>query len=135
LGEVIGINFATTSGADNISFAIPINKVKIRLEEYRTYGKFIRPYLGVSYQMISEYEALYYTDVVPGALVLRVDPASPAFEAGIERGDIVVKFGEDEVNRSLADIIQEYAVGEEVSVTLVREGEEQNITVVLGEQD
>jgi S1-C subfamily serine protease len=46
-----------------------------------------------------------------------------------------VKFGEDEVNRSLADIIQEYAVGEEVSVTLVREGEEQNITVVLGEQD
>jgi S1-C subfamily serine protease len=135
LGEVIGINFATTSGADNISFAIPINKVKTRLEEYRTYGKFIRPYLGVSYQMISEYEALYYTDVVPGALVLRVDPASPAFEAGIERGDIVVKFGEDEVNRSLADIIQEYAVGEEVSVTLVREGEEQNITVVLGEQD
>jgi S1-C subfamily serine protease len=135
LGEVIGINFATTSGADNISFAIPINKVKTRLEEYRTYGKFIRPYLGVSYQMISEYEALYYTDVVPGALVLRVDPASPAFEAGIERGDIIVKFGEDEVNRSLADIIQEYAVGEEVSVTLVREGEEQNITVVLGEQD
>jgi S1-C subfamily serine protease len=135
LGKVIGINFATTSGADNISFAIPINKVKTRLEEYRTYGKFIRPYLGVSYQMISEYEALYYTDVVPGALVLRVDPASPAFEAGIERGDIVVKFGEDEVNRSLADIIQEYAVDEEVSVTLVREGEEQNITVVLGEQD
>lgn len=135
LGEVIGINFATTSGADNISFAIPINKVKTRLEEYRTYGKFIRPYLGVSYQMISEYEALYYTDVVPGALVLRVDPASPAFKAGIERGDIIVKFGEDEVNRSLADIIQEHEVGEEVSVTLVREGEEQNITVVLGELD
>ena len=85
--------------------------------------------------MISEYEALYYTDVVPGALVLRVDPASPAFQAGIERGDIVVKFGEDEVNRSLADIIQEYAVDEEVSVTIVRDGEEQNITVVLGEQD
>lgn len=135
LGEVIGINFATTSGADNISFAIPINKVKTRLEEYRTYGKFIRPYLGVSYQMISEYEALYYTDVVPGALVLRVDPASPAFKAGIERGDIIVKLGEDEVNKSLADIIQEHEVGEEISVTLVREGKEQNITVVLGELD
>ena len=79
-GKVIGINFATTSGADNISFAIPINRVKSRLEEYRTYGKFIRPYLGVTYQMISEYEALYYTDVVAGALILRVDPASPAYE-------------------------------------------------------
>ncbi|KUK67623.1 MAG: Trypsin-like serine protease with C-terminal PDZ domain [candidate division WS6 bacterium 36_33] len=135
LGEVIGINFATTSGADNISFAIPINKVKTRLEEYRTYGKFIRPYLGVSYQMISEYEALYYTDVVPGALVLRVDPASPAFEAGIERGDIIVEFEEEKVNRSLAEIIQEYAVGEEVSVTIVRDGKEQSITVVLGEQN
>ena len=135
LGEVIGINFATTSGADNISFAIPINKVKTRLEEYRTYGKFIRPYLGVSYQMISEYEALYYTDVVPGALVLRVDPASPAFEAGVERGDIIVKFGEDTVDRSLSDIIQEHSVGEDAGVTLVREEEEQNITVILGELD
>ena len=135
LGEVIGINFATTSGADNISFAIPINKVKTRLEEYRTYGKFIRPYLGVSYQMISEYEALYYKDVVPGALVLRVDPVSPAFEAGIERGDIIVKLGGKEVDRSLAEMIQEYSVGEEVEIILVREGEEQTLTVVLGEQD
>jgi len=135
LGEVIGINFATTSGADNISFAIPINKVKTRLEEYRTYGKFIRPYLGVAYQMISEYEALYYKDIVPGALILRVEPASPAFGAGIEKGDIIVKFGEDKVDRSLADIIQEHAVGEKVEVTVVREGKEQTLTVVLGEQD
>ena len=135
LGEVIGINFATTSGADNISFAIPINKVKTRLEEYRTYGKFIRPYLGVSYQMISEYEALYYTDVVPGALVLRVDPSSPAFKAGIARGDIIVEFGEEKVDRSLADIIQRHNVGEEVELKLVREGQEKNIKVVLGELD
>jgi S1-C subfamily serine protease len=135
LGEVVGINFATTAGADNISFAIPINKVKTRLEEYRTYGKFIRPYLGVSYQMISEYEALYYTDVVPGALILRVEPASPASQAGIERGDIIIKFADQEVNRSLADIIQEHSVGEKVEVTVVREGKEQTLTVVLGEQD
>jgi serine protease Do len=135
LGEVVGINFATTAGADNISFAIPINKVKTRLEEYRTYGKFIRPYLGVSYQMISEYEALYYTDVVPGALILRVEPTSPASQAGIERGDIIIKFADQEVNRSLADIIQEHSVGEKVEVTVVREGKEQTLTVVLGEQD
>lgn len=135
MGEVIGVNFATTSGADNISFAIPINKVKTRLEEYRTYGKFIRPYLGVSYQMISEYEALYYTDVVPGALVLRVDPSSPAFKAGIERGDIIVEFGEEKVDRSLADIIQQHNVDEEVELKLVREGQEKNIKVVLGELD
>jgi S1-C subfamily serine protease len=134
-GEVIGINFATTAGADNISFAIPINRVKSRLEEYRTFGKFIRPYLGVTYQMISEYEALYYTDVVAGALILRVDTESPAYEGGIRRGDIIIKFGEETVDRSLAEIIQEHEVGQEVDITVFREGREENLTITLGEMD
>lgn len=134
-GEVIGINFATTSGADNISFAIPINKVKSRIDEYRTYGKFIRPYLGVTYQMISEYEALYYTDVVPGALVLRVDPTSPAYEGGLRRGDIITKFGEYDVNKSLGEIIQLHKVGEEVEIKVMRESVEETVKVVLGEMD
>jgi len=134
-GEVIGINFATTAGADNISFAIPINKVKNRLEEYRTYGKFIRPYLGVTYQMISEYDALYYADVVAGALILRVDPSSPANEADLQRGDIITKFGDTEVDRSLADVIQQYEVGDEIEITVFRETEEVNLTVTLAEMD
>ena len=134
-GEVIGINFATTAAADNISFAIPVNKVKSRLEEYRTFGKFIRPYLGITYQMISEFEAFYYTDVVPGALVLRVDPISPAFEAGLQRGDIITQFGEKVVDRFFGDIIQEFKVGEEVDVVLFRDGEIETLTVILGEVD
>ncbi len=134
-GEVIGINFATTSNADNISFAIPINKVKSRLEEYRTYGKFIRPYLGVTYQMISEYEALYYSDVVAGALVLRVDPTSPAYRSGIERGDIITKFDDIAVDRSLGEIIQEHDVDQEVNITVMRDGEEKSFKVTLGEMD
>jgi len=134
-GEVIGINFATTAGADNISFAIPINKIKGRLEEYRTYGKFIRPYLGVTYQMISEYEALYYADVVPGALILRVDPDSPANTAGLKRGDILTQFGEVDVDRPLADIIQEHEVGEEIELVVYRDGEEVTLNVTLGEMD
>ncbi len=134
-GEVIGINFATTSGADNISFAIPINKAKGRLEEYRTYGKFIRPFLGVTYQMISQYEALYYSDVVPGALILRVDPTSPAYEGKLKRGDIITKFGEYEVNKSLADIIQQHEVGQEIEIKIFRDGKEEKVTIILGEMD
>mgnify|MGYP001297124654 FL=1 len=134
-GEVIGVNFATTSGVDNISFALPINKVKSRLEEYRTYGKFIRPFLGVSYQMISEYEALYYKDVVPGALVVRIDPLSPAYTAGIRRGDFITEFGGEKVNRSLAEMIQKHKVGESVEVKVWREGAEQKFTVTLGEME
>ena len=134
-GEVIGVNFATTSGVDNISFALPINKVKNRLEEYKTHGKFIRPYLGVSYQMISEYEALYYKDVVPGALVVRIDPVSPAYEAGIRRGDFITEFGGEKTINSLGELIQKHKVGEEVEVKVWRAGVEQSFKVKLGEMD
>jgi serine protease Do len=134
-GEVIGVNFATTSGVDNISFALPINKVKKRIEEYKTYGKFIKPYLGVSYQMISEYEALYYKDVVPGALVVRIDPVSPAYEAGIRRGDFITEFGGEKVTNSLGELIQKHKVNEEVEVKVWRAGEEQIFKVKLGEMD
>jgi serine protease Do len=134
-GEVIGINFATTSNADNISFAIPINKVKNRLDEYRTYGKFIRPYLGVTYQMISEYEALYYSDVVAGALILRVDPTSPAYKGGLKRGDIITQFEDTQVNKSLGEIIQQYEVGQKIDIKVMREGKEETLEVTLAEMD
>lgn len=134
-GKVIGVNFATTSGVDNISFALPINKVKNRLEEYRTHGKFIMPYLGVSYQMVSTIEALYYKDVVPGALVVRIDPISPAYEAGIRRGDFITEFGGEQVVTSLADMIQKHKVGEEVNVKIHRAGEDIDMKVKLGEME
>ena len=134
-GKVIGVNFATTSGVDNISFALPINKVKNRLEEYRTHGKFIMPYLGVSYQMVSTIEALYYKDVVPGALVVRIDPISPAYEAGIRRGDFITEFGDEKVVTSLADMIQKHKVGEEVNVKVYRAGKDIEMKVKLGEME
>jgi serine protease Do len=132
-GEVIGVNFATTSGADNISFALPINRVKERVEEYRAYGKFIKPYLGVSYQMISETQAIYYDNVVAGALIVRVDPYGPASEAGIETADIIIEFEGQPVDESLANMISEYEVGEDVELVVWNDGEERNLTVTLGE--
>ncbi|MCD4756105.1 trypsin-like peptidase domain-containing protein [bacterium] len=132
-GEVIGINFATTAGADNIAFALPINIVKSRVDEYRTYGKFIKPYLGVSYQMISEYQAIYYQDVVAGALVVRTDPYGPAHSVGIVRGDIVIEFGGEKVEGSFSAMISEHEVGEEIEMKLWNEGEERVVSVTLVE--
>ncbi len=134
-GKVIGINFATTANADNISFALPINIVKKRLEEYRTYGKFIKPYIGISYQMISEYEAAYYQDVVAGALVVNIDLEGPAAKSDIARGDIITKVEGEDVSQSFGYIIQEYEVGQEISLEVWREGESREIKVVLGEMD
>ena len=134
-GEVIGINFATTSGADNISFALPINVVKTRIDEYRTYGKFIKPYLGVSYQMISEYQAMYYNNVVAGALIVRVDPYGPAYDAGIERGDIIIEFDGEEVTTSLSTLISSHKVGDEVELKVWNDGDERTVKVTLVEGD
>ncbi len=109
--------------------------VKDRTEEYRTYGKFIKPYLGVSYQMISDYQAIYYEDVVAGALIVRVDPYGPAQEAGVERGDIITEFAGEPVESSLANLISGKEVGEEVEMKIWNNGEERTVTVTLQEQD
>jgi len=132
---VIGINFATTSGADNISFSLPINKVKGRLEEYRVYGKFIKPYMGVSYKMISEYYALYYSNVVPGALIVEVDTNGPAYVAGIRKGDIITTLDGEKVTTSLGDMIQKHKVGDEIEVVVNRSGETKTFKVTLVETE
>jgi serine protease Do len=134
-GNVIGINFATTSGADNISFAIPINKVKERLQEYITYGKFIIPYLGVSYNMIYDYQLVYYNNLVAGAGVVNIDSSGPAYKGGIRRGDIVTKFGGEKVEQALSVYIQKHKVGDKVTVEVYREGDTKTFTVTLGEME
>lgn len=132
-GEVIGVNFATTSGADNISFALPVNRVRERLDEYRKYGKFIQAYLGVEYEVISEYWALYYDNLVAGARVVRVMPNSPASKSGIKTGDIITKIGDDKITSSLSSVVQKHKVGEDVSVTIWRNGKTLTFDVNLEE--
>lgn len=134
-GKVVGINFATTANADNISFALPINTVKQRLEEYRIYGKFIKPYIGISYQMISEYEAMYYSNVVPGALVVNLDPSGPASKVDIKRGDIITKINDIDIEQSFSYIIQSYKVGEELTLEIWRDGEIKSVKITLTEAD
>jgi len=134
-GEVIGVNFATTSVADNISFALPVNNVKNRIDEYRKYGKFLKPYLGIEYQMISDSQARYYENVVAGALIRRIVPESPAEDAGLERLDIIMEIGGKSVVDSFASVIQEYGVGEEIELKVYRDGEELTLKATLGEMD
>ncbi len=134
-GEVIGINFATTAGAANISFALPINFVKERLDEYRTFGKFIKPYIGIEYQMISEAEASYYQGLVAGAFVRNVVQDGPADQGGVERADIITKMNGEAVTGSFAAMIQQFDVGEEITLEVFREGEYLELKVVLQEAE
>ncbi len=132
-GQVIGVNFATTSGADNISFALPVDRVKMRLDEYRKYGKFIRPYMGVEFRMITKLDEQYYDNVKAGALVIRVTGDSPASKGGIKKGDIITKFAGKNVDTALTTLISQQKVGDEVSLEVYREGKTVSLKIKLEE--
>lgn len=127
--EVIGVNFATVNGADNLSFALPINRVKNRIEELNQYGYFRIPYVGIEYRL-----RIVFVNgkATVGAEVLRVVPQGPAEQAGFKRGDIIIQFnGSDLEETSLFSLIQKTKIGEEVVVGILRgeESLEKKITI------
>lgn len=132
-GEVIGINFATTSGVNNISFSLPINSASQRLAEYQKYGKFIKPYIGVEYSVVSRLQAVLSGNLYPGAYVENVMQDSPAQKAGLQRGDIIVKVGEVSVDESLAYILGKLKIGQSVELTVYRNGELIKMSLILEE--
>lgn len=133
-GQVIGINVATSSGADNISFAIPVNTLKPILESFIKEGRIIKPYLGVSYTMIGK-EIAAIRRLPEGAFVSRVAKGTPAEKAGLQRGDIITKFQGKSLSTaySLGQAIAKQKVGDEVTLTVDRGGEPREFRVILAE--
>ncbi len=133
-GQVIGINVATTRGADNIGFAIPINNLKPLLQGFLKEGRIVRPYIGVSYTIITK-DLATLRDLPEGAYISRVFPNTPASTAGIERGDIIVKFDGKEVTdeNSLSSLIRQKKVGDSVDVEINRSGEVFTVSLKLEE--
>lgn len=122
--QVIGINTAIAASGQNIGFALPINAVKESLANFSQNGSFVRPYLGVSYQMLSP-EVARVNNLPDGAYLQTIVPNSPAETSGLKSGDIIlkmdgklVKSGESE----LASLIASKKVGDIVVITYWRDG-------------
>jgi serine protease Do len=140
-GEVIGVNVATSRGAENISFALPAQVVKLTVDSVRQYGQIVRPYIGVRYVNITPH--LVKTNnlsVDHGALVLRgqnqdelaVIPGSPADKAGIKEDDIILSVdGEELQNKDLSTILRTKSVGQEVTLKVLSKGEEKTVKLKL----
>ncbi len=97
-GEVIGINSAIIAAAQNIGFAIPADKVRRIVAELTQYGKVRPAWVGLDVQPLTlELARRLGWDRTYGALVTAVDEASPALEAGIQKGDIVVQVGSTQI--------------------------------------
>lgn len=131
-GQVIGVNVAVGRGVENIGFSIPVNTLKPILESFLKEGKIIRPFIGVSYTIISK-DLASIRRLPEGAFVSLVVPDSPADKAGIERGDIIVKIDDEEIttDNTLAKVISQYKVGDTVKLTIDRGGEDLAVEVKL----
>ncbi|MBU0975685.1 MAG: S1C family serine protease [Patescibacteria group bacterium] len=131
-GEVIGVNFGKTYGADNIGFAIPINQVKNRLEVFEKEGRFPQPYIGVSY---NQRTVMLKEGILTGAVIFEVEAEGPADAAGIQKGDIILEVdGKSLAEYSLEGIIQDTDVGGELKMSVWREGNTKTIKVKVGDR-
>ena len=143
LGEVIGINSFIYTGSEEsvgsvgVGFAIPIDSGKKFLDEVSTHGRVRQGWTGIAeIHDISKRQAEYLElPDAHGAIVLQVSVDSPAYLAGVERGDVIVGVNA-EIARSAQDvkgILKGLRVGETCVLDLFRDGERQSVSFVLEE--
>jgi serine protease Do len=137
-GEVLGINTAIVSpsgGSIGIGFSVPSALAMPIIDQLREFGETRRGWLGVRIQDVDAAIAESLgMDRPRGAMVAGVEPTGPAKPAGIESGDVIIKFDGKDVDssRDLPRIVAETTVGKEVPVIILRKGVEVTKTVKLG---
>jgi serine protease Do len=140
-GKVVGVNVATSRGADNIAFALPSQIVQQAVISVKEHGEIVRPFLGVRYTPVTE--SLAKANNLPvsyGALIaggqteeeLAVMPGSPADKADIQEHDIILSIdGEDLKHKDLATILRTKTVGQSITLKVLSKGEEKILTLTL----
>ncbi|HEX3498401.1 MAG TPA: DegQ family serine endoprotease [Stellaceae bacterium] len=140
-GEVVGINtaiYSPSGGSIGIGFAIPSALAKPVMMQLKEYGKTRRGWLGVRIQGVSdEIAESLGLDKARGALVASVSDKGPAQVAGIQPGDIVIKFDGKDVPdmKRLPRLVAETPIDKSVKVTVWRKRQEQVVDVKVGELD
>lgn len=140
-GEVIGINTAIASNAQNIGFAQPINDLKSLISSVLDSGQLQQPYLGVRYvSLTNDLAHEFNLKVTRGAYVTSGDnePAvvsgSPAEKAGLKDHDVITKINKTAIDdkTSLTSALSRFKVGDSVTLTVVRDGKTITIKAILG---
>ena len=144
-GEVIGVNVAMVSGAQNIGFAIPINKIKNALNQAIETGKIKIPFLGIRYVLVTpEIQKEKELKYDYGALIAKgkegeeaVVKGSPADKAGLKEGDVILEVDNKKINQenNLLNLIREYKVGDKVKLKISRGDKVFEVNIILGERE
>ncbi len=143
-GEVIGVNTAIVSGAQNIGFAVPSNKAQRDITQFKELGKIVYPFLGIRYTLVTkQLQERKNLPVDYGALIGQRDtgepaitPGSAAEKAGLKAGDIVLELEGQKITpeNSLAKLIQQYNPGDIITLKIMRGGSILNLKATLGER-
>ncbi|NOU72722.1 PDZ domain-containing protein [Paenibacillus sp. LMG 31458] len=140
-GEVIGINTAVNAEAQGMGFAIPastISSVVDKLKNNETIPKEPAPYIGVALQNISDdmLEDLKINST-KGAIVAEVQQGTPAFAAGIRQYDVILNVNGTVISSTddITKAVQAAAVGDELKITISRDGQTKDVTVKVGNRN
>lgn len=138
-GEVVGINTAISSrsgGYDGVGFAIPVNMARWVSRQLIDHGLVKRGYLGVAIQPVSNQLAKQFgIKVGQGAIVGQVVPGSPAADAKVESGDVILTLNHKPVSnpRNLQGIVEQLDTGKGYPLEILRDGKKQTLTVSVKE--
>ncbi len=129
-GKIIGINSRAQTFANNIGFAIPINVVKVVVDEIIDHKKVIRSWIGLHCQPLQELEEYFGTSGSSGVLISSIDPSSPAEKSFLKAGDIILELDGRPVSaRFVEEVpffynqIAQYKPGSEISLKVLRNDE------------
>ena len=119
-----------------MGFAIPINSVRPIVEDLVKQGRIARAYMGIN--VLEKEQALqagYPYEIEKGVVVVNIGNNTPASNVGMCRGDVIVRFGEHEINKyaDLRQAIDTHRAGDNVKVEIIRAGQPMTIDIVLGE--
>lgn len=136
-GEVVGMNSAINPAGQGIGFAIPINLASKVAEELIENGKVVRGFLGIVPQPITaDIAESFEVEEGVGVLIGQVLEDTPAADAGLKRGDIILTLN----GKSVSDVsefrmrVADQHVGESIRLEILRDGRERDITVTLSER-
>jgi S1-C subfamily serine protease len=135
-GQVIGINVAIASNAENIGFAISTDTAIPVVQSLITEGKVVRPWLGVSVVTVTPtIQQYYHLSVDAGALITSVSTGSPADKAGLRAGDVITKMDEEDISTSaeLTSAIGSHQIGNQVEIVYYRGNVQQVANATLEE--
>jgi serine protease Do len=138
-GRVVGVNTAVAGaggGSAGGGFAVPINLARWVVDQLRQHGRVVRGWIGVTVQPVTpELARSFHLTAAEGALVADVVDTSPAATAGIKRGDVIVRWGDQPIqhSRDLPMMVAATTPKSRLPVTLRRDGKERTLDVEVAE--